>query len=203
MSAHTSAGKTVVAEYAIALALKRMTKAVYTSPIKALSNQKYKEFKDKFEDVGLFTGDVSINHSANCLIMTTEVLQSMLYKGADITRDISFVIFDEVHYLADEERGFVWEEVIIMLPPHVTIVLLSATIPNYREFADWVGRIRGRKVYVQRTLYRPVPLEHSLLIGTDTAVIKDKAGKFYPDKITKMFEKNELKASKAKAKKFT
>lgn len=85
VSAHTSAGKTVIAEYAIALALRRMTKAVYTSPIKALSNQKYKEFKEKFGDVGLFTGDVSINHGASCLIMTTEVLQSMLYKGADIT----------------------------------------------------------------------------------------------------------------------
>ncbi|KAG0338050.1 hypothetical protein BG004_007384, partial [Podila humilis] len=141
VAAHTSAGKTVVAEYAIALAAKHMTKAIYTSPIKALSNQKFRDFKGTFEEVGILTGDVQINPEASCLIMTTEILRSMLYRGADLIRDVEFVIFDEVHYVNDLERGVVWEEVIIMLPAHVTLILLSATVPNTKEFADWVGDI--------------------------------------------------------------
>ena len=103
VAAHTSAGKTVVAEYAIALATKHMTRTIYTSPIKALSNQKYRDFKDKFEDVGLITGDISMNPEASCLIMTTEILRSMLYRGADIVRDIEWVIFDEVRELKCNE----------------------------------------------------------------------------------------------------
>ncbi|KAK4695409.1 antiviral helicase SKI2, partial [Lecanoromycetidae sp. Uapishka_2] len=110
VAAHTSAGKTVVAEYAIALAAKHMTKAIYTSPIKALSNQKFRDFRLEFTDVGILTGDVQINAEASCLIMTTEILRSMLYRGADLIRDVEFVIFDEVHYVNDLERGVVWEE---------------------------------------------------------------------------------------------
>ena len=121
MTAHTSAGKTVVAEYAICLAKSHLKKAIYTSPIKALSNQKYCDFKKKFTDVGILTGDISINPTAQCLIMTTEVLQSMLYRGAMITKDIECVIFDEVHYINDKERGYVWEECIILLPQHISI----------------------------------------------------------------------------------
>ncbi|KAF6153463.1 hypothetical protein GIB67_027330 [Kingdonia uniflora] len=127
VAAHTSAGKTVVAEYAFALASKHCTRAVYTAPIKTISNQKYRDFCGKF-DVGLLTGDVSLRPEASCLIMTTEILRSMLYRGADIIRDIEWVIFDEVHYVNDVERGVVWEEVIIMLPRHVNIILLSATV---------------------------------------------------------------------------
>lgn len=103
VAAHTSAGKTVVAEYAIALGLKHMTRVIYTSPIKALSNQKFRDFKDTFEDVGLITGDVSLKPEATCLIVTTEILRSMLYKGADLIRDVEWVIFDEVHYINDLE----------------------------------------------------------------------------------------------------
>ena len=136
-------------------------RAIYTSPIKALSNQKFRDFKQTFgsNTVGILTGDVQINPEASCLIMTTEILRSMLYKGADLIRDVEFVIFDEVHYVNDAEvrgpprrslsffvypstclqRGVVWEEVIIMLPDHVNIILLSATVPNTKEFADWVG----------------------------------------------------------------
>eukprot|EP00775_Hariotina_reticulata_P010880 gene10880-11034_t len=147
VAAHTSAGKTVVAEYAFALAGAHASRAVYTSPIKTISNQKFRDFSAKFE-VGLLTGDVQINPQAPCLIMTTEVLRSMLYKGADVVRDIEFVVFDEVHYVNDAERGVVWEEVIIMLPPHITIVMLSATVPNVMDFADWVGRTKNRVVYV-------------------------------------------------------
>ncbi|EEQ92072.2 DEAD/DEAH box RNA helicase [Blastomyces dermatitidis ER-3] len=162
VAAHTSAGKTVVAEYAIALAAKHMTKAIYTSPIKALSNQKFRDFRTTFEDVGILTGDVQINPEASCLIMTTEILRSMLYRGADLIRDVEFVIFDEVHYVNDLERGVVWEEVIIMLPEHVTLILLSATVPNTYEFASWVGRTKKKDIYVISTPKRPVPLEHYL-----------------------------------------
>ena len=162
VAAHTSAGKTVVAEYAIALAAKHMTKAIYTSPIKALSNQKFRDFRNEFEDVGILTGDVQIRPEASCLIMTTEILRSMLYRGADLIRDVEYVIFDEVHYVNDLERGVVWEEVIIMLPEHVTLILLSATVPNTYEFASWVGRTKKKDIFVISTPKRPVPLEHYL-----------------------------------------
>ncbi|MCJ1414142.1 hypothetical protein MMC32_000467 [Xylographa parallela] len=162
VAAHTSAGKTVVAEYAIALAAKHMTKAIYTSPIKALSNQKFRDFRQEFDDVGILTGDVQIRPEASCLIMTTEILRSMLYRGADLIRDVEYVIFDEVHYVNDLERGVVWEEVIIMLPEHVTLILLSATVPNTYEFASWVGRTKKKDIYVISTPKRPVPLEHYL-----------------------------------------
>ncbi|WOL15539.1 DExH-box ATP-dependent RNA helicase DExH11 [Canna indica] len=161
VAAHTSAGKTVVAEYAFALSSKHCTRAVYTAPIKTISNQKYRDFCGKF-DVGLLTGDVSLKPEASCLIMTTEILRSMLYRGADIIRDIEWVIFDEVHYVNDAERGVVWEEVIIMLPRHVNIILLSATVPNTIEFADWIGRTKQKKIRVTGTTKRPVPLEHCL-----------------------------------------
>ena len=170
VAAHTSAGKTVVAEYAIALAAKHMTKAIYTSPIKALSNQKFRDFRLEFSDVGILTGDVQINAEASCLIMTTEILRSMLYRGADLIRDVEFVIFDEVHYVNDLERGVVWEEVIIMLPEHVTLILLSATVPNTYEFASWVGRTKKKDIYVISTAKRPVPLEHYL--WADKAMFK-------------------------------
>ncbi|CAI0475515.1 unnamed protein product [Linum tenue] len=161
VAAHTSAGKTVVAEYAFALASKHCTRAVYTAPIKTISNQKYRDFCDKF-DVGLLTGDISLRPEASCLIMTTEILRSMLYRGADIIRDIEWVIFDEVHYVNDVERGVVWEEVIIMLPRHVNIVLLSATVPNTKEFADWISRTKKKDIRLTGTTKRPVPLEHCI-----------------------------------------
>ena len=178
VAAHTSAGKTVVAEYAIALAAKHMTKAIYTSPIKALSNQKFRDFKNVFEDVGILTGDVQINPEASCLIMTTEILRSMLYRGADLIRDVEFVIFDEVHYVNDLERGVVWEEVIIMLPDHVTLILLSATVPNTYEFASWVGRTKKKNIYVISTPKRPVPLEHYIWAGKEMHKIVDSEKRF-------------------------
>nr|CAG8628111.1 9611_t:CDS:10 [Entrophospora candida] len=132
--------------------------------LETLSNQKYRDFKETFgeNNVGILTGDVQINSEASCLIMTTEILRSMLYRGSDLIRDVEFVIFDEVHYVNDSERGVVWEEVIIMLPGHVKFVLLSATVPNTKEFADWIGRTKKKDIYVIRTLKRPVPLEHFL-----------------------------------------
>ncbi|KAJ8672979.1 hypothetical protein QAD02_004240 [Eretmocerus hayati] len=167
VAAHTSAGKTTIAEYAIAMSQKHMTRTIYTSPIKALSNQKFREFKEKFENVGLITGDLQINVTATCLIMTTEILQSMLYCAAEVIRDVEYVIFDEVHYICNEDRGHVWEEVIILLPPTVNIVMLSATVPNPLEFAHWVGQIKKRRMYVISTVKRPVPLQHYLYTGYD------------------------------------
>jgi antiviral helicase SKI2 len=178
VAAHTSAGKTVVAEYAIALAAKHMTKAIYTSPIKALSNQKFRDFREIFDEVGILTGDVQIAPEASCLIMTTEILRSMLYRGADLIRDVEFVIFDEVHYVNDLERGVVWEEVIIMLPEHVTLILLSATVPNTYEFASWVGRTKKKDIYVISTPKRPVPLEHYLWANKGIHKIVDAEKKF-------------------------
>lgn len=178
VAAHTSAGKTVVAEYAIALASKHMTKAIYTSPIKALSNQKFRDFRQEFDEVGILTGDVQINPEASCLIMTTEILRSMLYRGADLIRDVEFVIFDEVHYVNDMERGVVWEEVIIMLPDHVSLILLSATVPNTHEFASWVGRTKKKDIYVISTPKRPVPLEHYLWANKNIHKIVDSERKF-------------------------
>jgi antiviral helicase SKI2 len=167
VAAHTSAGKTVVAEYAFALAQKRCARAIYTSPIKTISNQKFRDFTDAGFDVGLLTGDVSVKPESSCLIMTTEILRSMLYRGADIVKDVEWVVFDEVHYVNDRERGVVWEEVIIMLPKHVGIVMLSATVPNVREFAGWVGKTKRKRVFVTGTTKRPVPLEHELYFGGD------------------------------------
>jgi antiviral helicase SKI2 len=178
VAAHTSAGKTVVAEYAIALAAKHMTKAIYTSPIKALSNQKFRDFRETFDEVGILTGDVQIAPEASCLIMTTEILRSMLYRGADLIRDVEFVIFDEVHYVNDLERGVVWEEVIIMLPEHVTLILLSATVPNTYEFASWVGRTKRKDIYVISTPKRPVPLEHYIWANKGIHKIVDADKKF-------------------------
>ena len=171
VAAHTSAGKTVIAQYAIALSARHMTKAVYTSPIKALSNQKFRDFRDEFPSVGLVTGDVQIKPDADCLIMTTEILRSMLYNGSDVIRDLEWVIFDEVHYINDAERGVVWEEVLIMLPSHVNIVMLSATVPNAKEFGEWVGRTKRKKVFVVSTAKRPVPLEHFLYTGNSSKTI--------------------------------
>lgn len=196
VAAHTSAGKTVVAEYAIALSRRHGTRAIYTSPIKALSNQKYHDFKQTFGDVGLITGDIQIDGDSSCLIMTTEILKSMLYCGSDVTRDLEYVVFDEVHYMNDPERGHVWEEVFILLPDHVCIVMLSATIPNTIEFANWVGRTKRRKVFVMQTLKRPVPLQHFLYTGC--------GGKSRNDIFMIVNEKNEFllgEYNKAKASK--
>lgn len=179
VAAHTSAGKTVVAEYAIALSRLHKSKAIYTSPIKALSNQKYRDFQKKFGDVGIITGDVNLKPDASCLIMTTEILRNMLYRGADTIKNIEWVIFDEIHYINNEERGVVWEESIIMLPDHIGIVMLSATVENVYQFAEWVGRITKKRIFVQKTDYRPVPLEHYLYFK-EMILVKPKDGSFTP-----------------------
>jgi len=183
VSAHTSAGKTVVAEYAIAQSLKNNQRVIYTSPIKALSNQKYREFAAEFGDVGLMTGDVTINPTATCLVMTTEILRSMLYRGSEIMREVAWVVFDEIHYMRDKTRGVVWEETIILLPDKVRYVFLSATIPNAMQFAEWITKTHGQPCHVVYTDFRPTPLQHYFFpAGADGIhLIVDEKGVFRED----------------------
>ena len=183
VSAHTSAGKTTVAEYAIAMAFRENQRVIYTSPIKALSNQKYRDMADSFSDVGLMTGDVTINPNASCMIMTTEILRSMLYRGSSLCREMAWVIFDEVHYMRDRERGVVWEETMILLPDTVRFVFLSATIPNSREFAEWICLIKHQPCHMIFTNYRPVPLQHYVFPsgGDGVYLAVDEGGKFRDD----------------------
>ncbi|AGO12180.1 AaceriAEL181Cp [[Ashbya] aceris (nom. inval.)] len=187
VSAHTSAGKTVVAEYAIAQSLREKQRVIYTSPIKALSNQKYRELLAEFGDVGLMTGDITINPDAGCLVMTTEILRSMLYRGSEVMREVAWVIFDEVHYMRDKERGVVWEETIILLPDKVRYVFLSATIPNAMEFAEWICRIHSQPCHIVYTDFRPTPLQHYLFPahGDGIHLVVDEKGTFREENFQK------------------
>lgn len=160
VSAHTSCGKTVVAEYAIAKSIQNNQRVIYTSPIKALSNQKFRELQEEFEDVGLMTGDVTLNPEATCLVMTTEILRNMMYRESEIIKEIHWIIFDEIHYLKDRERGVVWEETLILAKNYVRMIFLSATIPNAREFAEWICTIHKQIVHVVYTEKRIIPLKH-------------------------------------------
>ncbi|MDI6100116.1 DEAD/DEAH box helicase [Actinoplanes sp. NEAU-A12] len=165
--APTGAGKTVVGEFAVHLALRAgERKCFYTTPIKALSNQKYHDLVARYgaDKVGLLTGDNAINGDAPVVVMTTEVLRNMLYSGSDQLRGLAYVVMDEVHYLADRFRGAVWEEVIIHLPSSVNLVSLSATVSNYEEFADWLVTVRGQTEVVVSE-HRPVPLWQHMLVG--------------------------------------
>ena len=177
ITAHTGSGKTVLAIYAIAHCLKNNKKVLYTSPTKSLSNQKYAEFIEKFGNngsVGIMTGDIKMNPDAQCVIMTTEILRNILYKHTakdtekenivnnsliDIS-DVGAVIFDEVHYINDPDRGKVWEESIILLPKEITLVMLSATIDKPEVFASWIGDIKEKPISLIPTSHRVVPLKH-------------------------------------------
>jgi ATP-dependent RNA helicase DOB1 len=187
VSAHTSAGKTVTAEYAIATALRDGQRVIYTSPIKALSNQKYRDLQEEFGDVGLMTGDVTISPSAACLVMTTEILRSMLYRGSEVMREVGWVVFDEVHYMRDKERGVVWEETLILLPHNVHYVFLSATIPNSLQFARWICELHQQPCHVVYTNYRPTPLVHYLFpAGADGLyIVVDEHGTFREDSFSR------------------
>src|SRR5450631_4043559 len=166
VAAPTGSGKTLVAEYAVALALHAGRKVFYTTPLKALSNQKYGDFVRELgaDKVGLLTGDNSINGEAPVVVMTTEVLRNMMYAGSGTLRGLGFVVMDEVHYLADRFRGAVWEEVIIHLPQDVQVVSLSATVSNAEEFGAWLGEVRGDTVVIVEE-HRPVPLWQHMMVG--------------------------------------
>ena len=203
VTAHTGSGKTAVAKYAIAHYIRKGKRIVYTSPIKALSNQKYKEFKEVFEDnfslelgrqmtVGLMTGDNKLKPDADLVIMTTEILRNALYDIGekdktqkevyfedDFIGSIGCVIFDEVHYINDKDRGHVWEETIILLDPKVTLVMLSATIDKAADFAKWIGENKQKMVNLIPTTHRVVPLEHYFYVGKNLYKVLDKNEKFY------------------------
>ncbi|MFE4836381.1 DEAD/DEAH box helicase [Arthrobacter sp. NPDC056691] len=168
VAAPTGAGKTIVGEFAVYLALQRGLKAFYTTPIKALSNQKFTELTEKYgeQNVGLLTGDTSINGDAPVVVMTTEVLRNMLYADSDTLFDLGFVVMDEVHYLADRFRGAVWEEVIIHLPSEVQVASLSATVSNAEEFGAWLDTVRGDTDVIVSE-HRPVPLWQHVMVGRD------------------------------------
>ena len=164
--APTGAGKTVVGEFAVSLALSRGTKCFYTTPIKALSNQKYHDLVDEYgEDVvGLLTGDVSVNPQAEIVVMTTEVLRNMIYAGSAALDRLTYVVMDEIHFLADADRGAVWEEIILNLDESVKIIGLSATVSNSEEFGEWLSAVRGDTDVIVSE-HRPVPLNQWMLIG--------------------------------------
>ncbi|WP_017178607.1 DEAD/DEAH box helicase [Actinomyces timonensis] len=166
VAAPTGAGKTVVGEFAVHLGLAKGLKTFYTTPIKALSNQKYLDLSRRHgtERVGLLTGDTSINPHADVIVMTTEVLRNMLYSGSRDLDRLGYVVMDEVHYLADRFRGPVWEEVIIHLAPEVRVVSLSATVSNAEEFGQWLGEVRGSTAVVVSE-HRPVPLTQHMIVG--------------------------------------
>ena len=201
VTAHTGSGKTLPAEFAIQHFVGMGKKVIYTSPIKALSNQKYYEFTKKYPHIsfGLFTGDIKTNPDADVLIMTTEILMNYLFTSTinktavekvsggetrpdlqfqiDIDRDLACVVFDEVHYINDKERGQTWEKTILMLPPHIQMVMLSATIDNPTGFASWCERGMadepgGKQVYLASTNYRVVPLSHYGFLTTTEAIFK-------------------------------
>ena len=163
VTAPTGAGKTVIAEYAVEKCIKESHRVIYTAPIKALSNQKYRDFYAEYGDkIGIVTGDVVLNPYAQVLLMTTEIFRNTIFDDIERLQDVSYVIFDEIHYINDIERGTVWEESIIFAPQHIKFVCLSATIPNINTFAEWMQSVRDIDIETVEELNRPVPLEHHL-----------------------------------------
>lgn len=199
VSAPTGAGKTVIAEYAIEKSLEKDKSVIYTAPIKALSNQKFRDFKLRYPNqVGIMTGDLSLNTSAPILIMTTEIFRNALLEDPQRYNNVNYLIFDEVHYLQDEDRGTVWEESIIFAPEHIQILALSATIPNVDEFVDWIQAVRQKPTKVVRETKRPVPLrEYCHLFDNQVLDIKE-ARKKIPKK-TKNYSKDFTPLSKNEA----
>ncbi|KAL9330066.1 hypothetical protein ACSQ67_005069 [Phaseolus vulgaris] len=190
VSAHTSAGKTAVAEYAIAMSFRDRQRVIYTSPLKALSNQKYRELSQEFTDVGLMTGDVTLSPNATCLVMTTEILRGMLYRGSEVLKEVAWVIFDEIHYMKDRERGVVWEESIVFLPPAIKMVFLSATMSNATEFAEWICNIHKQPCHVVYTDFRPTPLQHYAfpIGGSGLYLVVDENEQFREDNFLKLHD---------------
>src|ERR671922_2982362 len=168
VAAPTGSGKTVVGEFAVWLAIQTGTKCFYTTPLKALSNQKFGDFVARHgaANVGMLTGDNSINGEAPVVVMTTEVLRNMLYEGSPTLGGLRYVVMDEVHYLQDRVRGAVWEEVLINLPVDVLVASLSATVSNAEEFGEWLEATRGAtEVVIEER--RPVPLDNYYLVGRE------------------------------------
>lgn len=168
VSAPTGAGKTAIAEHVISTSLEKKIGVIYTAPIKALSNQKFRDFQEQFkDDIGILTGDVSLNPFAPVLIMTTEILRNKILDEPESLSKYSWVIFDEIHYIDNPERGTVWEESLIFLPKHMNILGLSATIPNIKQFASWIESIHNKPVKTVIEDRRPVPLHFFFPAGNE------------------------------------
>ena len=201
VAAHTSAGKTAVAEYVIAKCLANNQRVIYTSPIKALSNQKYRDLKNEFGSVGLITGDTTIDENQSCLVMTTEILRNMLFRSNEVAKETAWIIFDEVHYLKDRDRGVIWEETIILAPKNVRYCLLSATTPNASELAQWILKVKGLDcINVIYTDFRPTPLEYYAYKSGDKKIllVKDRYGKFNAPNFESISAHESSKAPKKK-----
>jgi len=215
VTAPTGSGKTLPAEFSIQYFHSIGKKIIYTSPIKALSNQKYHEFTSKYPDIsfGILTGDIKDNPEADVLIMTTEILRNNLYQkkydtknlaldfNIDIESEVGVVIFDEVHYINDQDRGTVWEECFMLMPPSVQLLMLSATIDKPEKFAKWIEDIHEsstKKVYLSTTKIRFVPLEHYLWLGANSATIKNIRDKEFKEEFIK--NKNKLHLLKSQDK---
>ena len=197
VAAPTGAGKTIVGEFAAFLAMESGKKCFYTTPIKALSNQKFQDLSAMFgeSNVGLLTGDTSINSEAPIVIMTTEVLRNMIYSASSTLTDLRFVVMDEVHYLADRFRGAVWEEILIHLPESIQVAALSATVSNAEEFGDWLQTVRGEmQVIVSES--RPVPLYQHVLFGNRLLDLFSSSTKVNPEILR--LEKESLRAVRTK-----
>ena len=186
VAAPTGAGKTIVGEFAVELAINSNTKCFYTTPIKALSNQKYSELVNKYGEakVGLLTGDTSINSEAQIVVMTTEILRNMIYANSVTIEKLRYVVMDEVHYLADKFRGAVWEEILIHLSDKVQVVSLSATVSNAEEFGEWLQTVRGDTEIIVSEV-RPVPLYQHVLFGNRLLDLFDESMKLNPE-LTKL-----------------
>ena len=195
VTAKTGSGKTLVGEVQIAYSLRKGKRVFYTTPIKSLSNQKFNDLKKQFGSVGIMTGDIKFCPNANVVIMTTEILRNLLFKKDSTTKsigltaeisceDLDAVIFDECHYINDRDRGHVWEEIMILLPPEVKMVMLSATLDHPEYFAEWLGELKQRPINLISTEYRIVPLTHTIWYGEQSHVLMD-AKNVYNDKVYK------------------
>ena len=189
VTAKTGSGKTLVGEYQIAESLAKGKRVFYTTPIKSLSNQKFHDLKGMFPSVGIMTGDLKFRPDADVVIMTTEILRNLLFKADTATKELGItaslslenldaVVFDECHYINDRDRGAVWEETMILLPPTVNLVLLSATIESPELFASWLGELKQKPIHLISTQYRIVPLTHAVLRGTTIMSIMDNKERF-------------------------
>jgi len=204
VAAPTGTGKTVIAERLIEAVIERGKAAVYTSPLKALSNQKFVDFRNVFGDemVGLVTGDISINPYAPLLIMTTEIFRNRCFSEPEGLDDVACVVFDEIHYLDDPERGTAWEESIIFAPPHVKFLGLSATVPNIQEIADWMSEVRGEPVEVVVETNRAVPLAINWLSSEGIILDEDEAREYIEQAVKKRSEERKAERLAAREEEF-
>ncbi len=186
VAAPTGCGKTLIAEYAVDISLEKKHRVVYTAPIKALSNQKFRDFRRRFGEaiVGIQTGDVTINPDAPLLIMTTEIFRNQILENSARLDDVYYTVFDEIHFLDDPDRGTVWEESIILAPSHIRFMCLSATVPNLEELADWMGAVRETRFAMIEETRRPVPLRHHLFSSKYGPITLKEVRKKYKKKLS-------------------